>query len=218
LKVVSGLLLLLAAIGALVWISERRKNSTQFGGGPVHGIAAGLWWSAVTMTTVGYGDKAPVTVTGRMLALVWMFTAIIIISMFTASFTSALTLNQLASAINGPDDLARTRVATVGGSTSAAYLEHRHIKYRDVPNVVAGIEAVAAGELDAMVYDAPILRYNAKHSVGNAVLVLPNTFRHQDYGFALPEGSPLREAINRALLSEMTKERWQALLEHYVGE
>ena len=38
-----------------------------------------FWWAAVTMTTVGYGDKTPVTTGGRIVGLVWMFTSVIVI-------------------------------------------------------------------------------------------------------------------------------------------
>ncbi len=49
-------------------------------------------------------------------------------------------------------------------------------------------------------------------------MVLPEVFHRQDHGFALPEASPLRESINRALLAEIRRERWQALLHHYVED
>jgi ABC-type amino acid transport substrate-binding protein len=213
-----ALLLLLAAVGALMWLSERRQNSAQFARPPARGIAAGFWWSAVTMTTVGYGDKAPVTVVGRILALFWMFAAIILFSFFTASITSSLTLQRLESTIKGPGDLADARVTTIPGSTSASYLEARSISYRDAPTVLDGLRAVVHGDADAMVYDAPILQYSAKRSLGDAVMVLPEVFHRQDYGFAVPEASSLRESINRALLAEIMRDRWQALLQHYVED
>ena len=56
--------LLLAAFG--VWLFERKANAEQFGGSPARGLGAAFWWSAVTMTTVGYGDKAPQTKGGRL--------------------------------------------------------------------------------------------------------------------------------------------------------
>jgi ABC-type amino acid transport substrate-binding protein len=217
-KLVGGLFLLLLAIGALVWLLERRKNAAQFGGGAVEGITSGVWWSAVTMTTVGYGDKAPVTLLGRLLGILWMFVAIILISLFTASITTTLTVDRLESSIKGPEDLPRVRVATIAGSTSAAYLDHHHIAYAQVPTVLDGMEEVAAGQIDAMVYDAPILQYTAKHDLGGAVIVLPAIFDHQDYGFALPDGSPLRERLNRALLTELAKDSWHDLLEKYLGK
>lgn len=214
--VVGGLLALLAAVGALVWLAERRRNPSQFGGTPAHGIGAGLWWSAVTMTTVGYGDKAPVTLVGRSLALVWMFTAVMTFSVFTASIASALTVKHLETSVNGPEDLGRVRVGTVGGSTSADYLAARGIAFRSVANVPDGLRAVADGELDAMVYDAALLQYHAQR-YDDDIVVLPNTFRPQAYGFALPQGSALRESINRVLLRELSSERFHALREHYLG-
>jgi len=47
------------------------------------------------MTTVGYGDKSPITAAGRLVALVWMFSSIIIISLITGAFATAMTVHQL---------------------------------------------------------------------------------------------------------------------------
>src|SRR5262249_46284028 len=128
-KLIAGLVGVLLAIGVLMWVLERRHNVQQFGGSATHGIGAGLWWSAVTMRTVGYGDKAPVTFFGRVLALVWMFAAIIIISSFTAAISSALTVNQLSTAVSGPNDLPKVKVGTVEPSGGARYLQRRQIAY-----------------------------------------------------------------------------------------
>ena len=212
-KLLAALFALLSAIGVLVWMIERRNNRSQFGT-----VVDGVWWSAVTMTTVGYGDKSPVTLPGRLLGIVWMFAAIIIISFFTATVTSTLTVDRLESSIKGPEDLVHVRVATIAGSTSAAYLDHHAIKHRDVATVLAGEQAVLAGDIDAMVYDAPILQYVAKHDLGGAVMVLPTVFDHQDYALALPDGSPLREQINRVLLKELGSDHWHALVERYLGK
>ena len=98
LSAVGSLLLVLLVAGALVWLFERKANPEQFGGGGVaRGLGAGLWWSAVTMTTVGYGDKAPKTVGGRVVGLIWMFVSLIIVASFTAAIAAALTANRLAN-------------------------------------------------------------------------------------------------------------------------
>jgi polar amino acid transport system substrate-binding protein len=68
LKIAGVLIGLMSLAGVLVWLSERRANPEQFASTPLRGLADGLWWSAVTMATVGYGDKAPRTVAGRLLA------------------------------------------------------------------------------------------------------------------------------------------------------
>jgi voltage-gated potassium channel len=43
-----------------------------------------LWWGVVTVTTVGYGDIAPVTLPGRLVAAVLMFTGIGLVSTLAA--------------------------------------------------------------------------------------------------------------------------------------
>jgi len=217
LKVISALCVVLLGVGLLVWWFERKRNPQQFGGPAAKGIGSGFWWSAVTMTTVGYGDKAPLTPAGRLVALVWMFAAIIIISTFTAGITTALTVSHFKSEVQGPESLPSVRVGSLPGSSSADYLEKHWITYRSFDSVAQGMRAVAENEIDALVYDAPILRYLAKQSYQGVVEVLPFTFFRQDYAFALPAGSPLRERINRVLLEKIGEPEWQDTLNRYLG-
>ncbi|KOS54353.1 potassium channel family protein [Rhodococcus rhodochrous] len=49
-----------------------------------------LWWSAVTVTTVGYGDFAPVTATGRLIAAALMIAGIALLGVVTATLASWL--------------------------------------------------------------------------------------------------------------------------------
>jgi len=218
LAVISLLALVLSAVGFLMWLFERRGNAEQFGGKPLQGIGSGFWWSAVTMTTVGYGDKAPRTFGGRMVGLIWMFVAIIIISSFTAAITSALTVNQLGSSIHGPKDLPEVRVATVAGTTGESYLQHQHIVYKTYPDALTALKALAEGHEDAVVYDAPILQYLTRENYHGRIAVLPHTFIRQDYAIALPQGSPLREPLNLVLETEIRSPHWQERIYRYLGE
>lgn len=94
--------------GFLIWLAERKKNKEQFGVGKWKGLGQGFWWSAVTMTTVGYGDKAPVTTVGRLIGIVWMFFAIIIISSLTAGIASSLTVQNLSKDIGSVNELSKS--------------------------------------------------------------------------------------------------------------
>ena len=49
-----------------------------------HSLGDGLWWSAVTMATVGYGDLAPETLGGRIVAVATMLVGIGSFSVLTA--------------------------------------------------------------------------------------------------------------------------------------
>ena len=47
-----------------------------------------LWWTIVTMTTVGYGDMAPTTELGRFLAVIIMLFGICLIAVVTGTISS----------------------------------------------------------------------------------------------------------------------------------
>lgn len=217
LKIVLVLLLVFSAAGMLVWLFERRHNPQQFGKKFAKGLGDGLWWSAVTMTTVGYGDKTPRTAAGRIVAVVLMFVGIVLVSGFTAALASMLTTAGLESQIRGPQDLPDVRVVTVEGTTSEAYLRAQHIPFRPVHTPEAALKAVALREADAAVYDRPILRYLVNQRHVHKLHVLPQRFDRQDYAIALPAGSPLREPINRVLLERITDPAWEHTLFRYMG-
>jgi voltage-gated potassium channel len=60
------------------------------GGANITTFDDALWWSAVTVSTVGYGDKYPVTTDGRLVALGLMLGGIALIGVVTASFATWL--------------------------------------------------------------------------------------------------------------------------------
>ncbi|MBS62971.1 transporter substrate-binding domain-containing protein [Salinisphaera sp.] len=213
----AALALLLMAVGVIIWLFERRANAEEFGGSTAQGLGSGFWWAAVTMTTVGYGDKSPRTLGGRLIGLVWMFAAIIIISSFTAAIATSLTVDRLASGIKGVQDLADARVVTVDGSAAAEALRDRGIAFSARPELEDGLAALAAGRVDAVVYDAPLLNYRVKNEYGDTLSVLESIFDRQDYAFAMPEGSDLREPINRAILEYLASDAWRDTLTQYLG-
>ncbi len=53
-------------------------------------LASGIWWSIVTLTTVGYGDISPATLGGRILAVIIMFFGIGLLGMLSASLATIL--------------------------------------------------------------------------------------------------------------------------------
>jgi polar amino acid transport system substrate-binding protein len=217
LKVMIGLCVLLLALGTLMWWFERKRNPEQFGGGTAAGIGSGFWWSAVTMTTVGYGDKAPITFGGRVVAFVWMLIAIIIVSVFTATITSTLTVAHLDVPVKGPQDLPKVRVGAIADTNGEIYLQDHLISYTSYKTAVEGLGAIEAGLIEALVYDAPILRYLIHHEFQGGLEVLPHTFYRDDYGIALPKGSSLRKPINVVLLAKIQGREWQDNLHRYMG-
>ena len=215
-QIVLALAVLLFIVGVLVWLIERRKNPQQFERG-VSGVWSGFWWAAVTMTTVGYGDKAPVTVAGRIVALLWMFTAIIALTAFMAAFTAAITISELESPLQGLEGLARARVGTLADSSTVKYLQAERIGYLPYSTLRDALRAVAAGEIDAVVHDKPLLRYLVATEMPNVLEVLPQTLDTQSYGIGLPSGSLLREPINQIILEKTQGKAWKDLLFRYLS-
>jgi ABC-type amino acid transport substrate-binding protein len=208
---------LLLVTGAIVWLVESRKNAQQFEKHPVKGIGSGFWWAAVTMTTVGYGDKAPITPLGRLIAVIWMFAALILTAVFTAQITTALTLDRLTGPVTSVRDLAHSQVGIVEGTASREYFEARAIPIIPFDSIQSGLDALEAGLIDAFVHDEPILRYDIRRSHGRTLELLPEVFDAQVYGIAMPSGSKLREPLNQALLSLLASPRWTAIRTKYFG-
>src|SRR3972149_8039996 len=59
------ILFILVMSGILAFIFEFHRNPDQF-----RSIWDALWWAVVTTATVGYGDKYPITMGGRLVTAV----------------------------------------------------------------------------------------------------------------------------------------------------
>ncbi len=219
LKVVLALLALLLIAAVALWLCERRRNDEHFRPDALRGITDGLWWAAVTMTTVGYGDKTAKTQLGRAIAGVWMFSAIVAISLFTAQVASLLTLRSLAGRVHGPADLPNVQVGVLAGSAAETELRRwLGVSARGYTHLGDGLQAVMQGDIDAFVAADPILRYEALNRFAGGVSVLHTAFGHEDFALGLPLGSPLRKRINESLLRLIASQEWPAVLREYLGD
>lgn len=178
----------------LMWVFERRQNPDMFPESYVAGIWEAFWWSLVTATTVGYGDKCPKGIVGRLVAIGWMIGAVFVFAYFTALITA----NRLQSGISGPEDLRDQRVGAVAGTTSVDYLRGEPLKLVEFNKIEEAYEALRKDELRAVVGDAPLLLYYASQQPD--VKVVGRLFAKQKYGIAIPQDSPYRERINQILL------------------
>jgi hypothetical protein len=69
-----GLHFVLLAVGILIFVCAALVRSFEAGirGSTIHSYADALWWAVVSVTTVGYGDKFPLTPAGRGVAVLLM--------------------------------------------------------------------------------------------------------------------------------------------------
>jgi len=114
--------------GLVVWIFDAR-DFPDLGGA--------LWYTLQTVTTVGYGDKVPTTVVGRLVGALVMVVAVALIAILTAAITS--TFVEAAQRRRRAGDAARER-----DSVDALREQHQEILAR-LDAIEAALRAREAG-------------------------------------------------------------------------
>jgi len=194
---------LLFIFGNLIWLAERRKNTEQFPRQYLHGVGNGMWFGLVTLTTVGYGDRAPLSRSGRTIAGIWMVMSLVAVSSITAGLASAFTLSlaELApSEIRNKADLRGKKIAVVEGTTSLRWGKLYEINSVLTKNLNEGIKKLKQGEVEGIIFDAAPLRHYLKENKQSKLKLANFPLAIQTYGFVLPMGSPLRNPLNIELL------------------
>lgn len=146
-------------------------------------------------------DTFPHRSLGRLLGILWGFVSVLFVSYFTATLTTTLTVNTYEFQINDPSELVGKNVATVAGTTAAAHLKDLGVQATSLPDIDECYRGLRDGEFDAVVFDAPVLRYYAAGAGAGAVRLSGPIFNAEDYGLAFPPNSDLRSAVDQSLLA-----------------
>ena len=215
LMVVFGIVVLVSA--HLIWWLERHHNP-DFAVPYRRGIWDSFYWSVVTMSTVGYGDKVARGPLGRSFALVWIALGTLVFASFTAAIASSLAVNELRGEISGPGDLPGHRVATVSGSAGDAYLVAVGVGPVLVDDIDEAYRLLAEGDVEAIVFDAPVLQFHASHEGAGAITTVGPLFERVQYGLMLSEADPeLRERVDLALLEMIESGLYRQVHERWFG-
>ncbi len=206
--------------GMIMWWFERRPSASVDPSDEqaVRSWHEGIYWAVVTMTTVGYGDKAPKTQAGRAIAIAWMIASLVIVSLLTTTLVARITANH----VGGADavrlsDLAGKRLAAVAQSSGAEYLDARRMAYQKFNDLPEAVAALAAGRADAVVDSVGALQFlvNTRFS---AKIEPPNGLLAPAYmAFALPLNSDLRRPLDKALVTVTASPEWRSVEETYFG-
>lgn len=209
----------LALVGTLIWLAERDESSDQFPRRAAPGIANGVWLAIVTMTTVGYGDRAPRTILGRLVTAIWMIVSIITATSLVAGIASTLTLTGMKTvAISSTAQMPGKRVAVLAHSPGQDVALSAHAKIQPVESLQQGYDFVKQRKVDAFLFDRPQLLYLLQQEHDSDLAVSKEEYMHQGYGFAAPLGSPIVHNLNINLLQLEESGRVARIVREWLGE
>ena len=203
-------------VALIIWLAEQRHN--EHFARSRSGLGSSVMWAAATMAQASAGGREPTTLIGRCVAVLWLLASVVVIASFTAGITSQMTARQLEGLVHGEDDLRLVRVGAVAGTETVETLNHDHVKPLTYQTVVEGLQALKSGEIDAFVYDRPLLAWVVKEKFHGSLKVLDAVFDPHAAAGALPRGSAIRLPIDVALLQEVRGDWWKDTLDRYMGK
>ncbi len=208
--------LALALIPAhIIWLTERRHADSLVARSYFPGIIDAFIFAGETLTATQ--EEVPRHWFARGLTIVWGFVAIVFVSFFTATLTTTLTVGSFAAQISGPTDLFGKKVATVAGTTSAAYLKEAGVAATELPTINDCYRALEDEGYQAVVFDSPVLAYYVAQDGADVAELAGNVFQSESYGLALPNASPLRQAIDESLLAMRQDGTYDQIKDKYFG-
>jgi hypothetical protein len=219
-KYLVGILCAMATFSTLLWFIERHHRTGHFHGG-ITGIGSALWFSAVTMTTVGYGDKTPATILGRIIAVCWMILGVILVSSFTAAVTSSISSAKMGNSIERFSDFSHLACGCLRGTISAQILRRLGVVTHEYETISEAFEELATGKIEAVVGDRNTLIYVSREFARRKppIHITVPSFRFRDAFLAIPiqEKHKDYERINQAMLQFTMSEEWLELLHKWTG-
>ena len=202
--------------GMLMWVFERRRQPF-FDRDAKDALFPSFWWALNLVVNGGFEERMPISRPGRFFAVTLVFASLFLVSVFVAKITAAMTVDALQSSVESINDLDGRRVGTIAGSTAEQFLDQREIASISSDGLDLMLQDFEDSALDAVFFDGPILSYYATTRGSGIARMVPRVFKPENYGMALPTGSPLREQINQGLLRLREDGRYSALRAKWFG-
>ncbi|XP_065349447.1 glutamate receptor ionotropic, kainate 2-like [Cloeon dipterum] len=173
-----------------------------------------LWFTIGSLMQQG-SDIAPTAVSTRMVAGIWWFFTLIMVSSYTANLAAFLTIESMSSPIKSVEDLANQNVIKYGakrdGSTASFFRDSNYSTYqrmwqfmKDNPDVFTstnqeGIQRVKSSNGKyAFFMESSSIEYVVERECELAQV--GGLLDAKGYGIAMRKNSPYRNAISAAVL------------------
>ena len=200
-----------------VYVFERRHNP-DFPSKRRDGIAEAFYYVVTLALTGKSAYKGFPGVLGRIVMLVWIILGIVTVAYVTSTITAAMTIEKLKGAITGPHDLYGKTVGVIDDTVGAHYLAQKGIDVLAFDNLSDATNALLEGRVAAIVHDSPILRALDFKNPRIPISVVGPVFNKENYGFAMPFGSPFRKKLNCDLLRLGETNETSRIFSEYFGK
>lgn len=214
------LLILLFVVGNLLWLAERNYNSEQFPKAYFPGVASGMWFALVTLTTVGYGDKSPVTRNGKLLASVWMLVSMVTVSSLTAGLTTTSTIalfdQNKRILFKTPGELFNQKIAVVKETSGEKWGQLYKTDLVLTDNLAEAIENLENKSVKGVIFDLPALKYYLKQNPKSNLTLSPFILARENYGFVLSFTNDIVNDINVIILEMDEKGRIEQIVKEWL--
>ena len=173
-----------------------------------------LWFNYGSLVQAGT-EIIPRTFSGRLLACVWWFFSLIIISSYTANLAAFLTVSRINTPIDSIVELGdqkNVKYGTVKDSQIKGFFEHSKLPAFNkmwvqmsthdefmVQNSSAGFEMVMSQDIEyGFLWDSPVVEYTTINNC--STMQVGNPVGARGYGVGVPPGAPYTDYITMAIL------------------
>ena len=215
--IVLSMFLTMFVISLILVYFEGRHGQGHFEGSWLKRFASALWFTAVTMTSVGYGDSAKLSFVGRTITFLWMMMGILFIALFTGSVVSSLTTAELNSSLVRLEDLSHYRCGVFAGAKMDKVLMAKGIPARRYPTLMEGFGALQRGQITAFAVDAISANtlVNQEYPGQFKICVMPTV--QLLYSFAFRKDDPFFDPVNDEVIRSTLHPDWRGRMEHWSG-
>jgi polar amino acid transport system substrate-binding protein len=204
----------------LFWFTERGRaepgGSARVSRSYFPGIFQAFGWGVGSL--VGRPTTPATRTVTKAIAILWGFATIVFVSFYSANLSATLTVTKLDAKITGPADLYGKRVATVSDTTASAFLHGMAIGATETRTIEDSYELLRNHGYDAVVFDAPVLRYYVAHRGEGVAVMAGPVFQDETQGFVMAVNSPLRKPINQTLFQMREDGTYNLIKEKWFGD
>jgi ABC-type amino acid transport substrate-binding protein len=143
-----------------------------------------------------------------------MLSSLVLVSLLSTSLVSRLTAERVETRdLAASIDLRDKKLAAVGQSSGAEYLDKLHLQYAKFKDLPEALDSLAKGQSNAVVNSVGALQYFVSRRYAKVLEIPQGLLAPASMAIALPEHSPIKKSIDRALIKITISPEWMTLEE-----